>query len=214
MIPAFLTFTGADDRTDVDGMKALSAQYPIEWGILFSPSRQGVDPRYPGGEAQSRLLWSGLRLAAHLCGDHSRAIMEGRSLADQIPVDLGIFDRIQVNHGAPQPDRINAFRRGWGPRCIAQCRSEAFPRDTSIDWLFDASGGRGLRPSAWPPHPPGRLVGYAGGIDPDNVQSVIAQIGAAGRYWLDMESGVRTDNRLDLNLCRRVCEAVYGEPRP
>jgi phosphoribosylanthranilate isomerase len=94
-------------------------------------------------------------------------------------------------------------------RCIAQCRA-AFPDDTSVDWLFDASSGRGIAPAAWPAHP-GRRVGYAGGIKPDNVLDVIrAGVGAAGPYWIDMESGVRTDDRFDLTKCRQVCEAVYG----
>lgn len=205
--PEFITFTGADDHTDISEMIALSKQYPIEWGILFSPSRQGVDPRYPGGDAQSRFLWSGLLMAAHLCGGHSRDIMDGLSL--DIPVDLGFFNRIQINHGGPNPRRIEAFRQGWGPRCIAQTRATKFPKDTSLDWLFDASGGRGVTPAAWPPYP-GRLVGYAGGIGPDNVASIIGEINASGPYWIDMESGVRTDDRFDLSLCRRVCEAVYG----
>jgi phosphoribosylanthranilate isomerase len=80
-----------------------------------------------------------------------------------------------------------------------------FPDDDTVDWLFDRSGG------LWPPHPGGdRLVGYAGGIGPDNVADVLEQIGATGPYWIDMESGVRTDDRFDLGKCRRVCEAVYG----
>lgn len=208
--PEFITFTGADDHTDVREMQALSARYPIEWGILFSPTRQGTDPRYPGGDAQSRLLWSGLRLAAHLCGEYSQAIMDGRLeyIPATIPVDLGIFRRIQINHASPDPRRIKDFRRGWGPLCIAQTRGAAFPTDTSIAWLFDASGGRGIVPTAWPRHP-GRLVGYAGGIGPDNVAAIIAAIDADGPFWIDMESGVRTENRFDLAKCRRVCEAVY-----
>lgn len=211
VVPTFITFTGADDHTDVREMIALSKDYPIEWGILFSPSRQGTDPRYPGGEAQSRFAWSGLRLAAHLCGDYSRAIIEDRldDIVKQIPVDLGIFKRIQVNHRAPDSIRINTFRKGWGPRCIAQTRAAEFPNDTSIDWLFDASGGRGVAPAKWPTYP-GRHVGYAGGIGPDNVLAVIDQIAARGPYWIDMESGVRTDDRFDIGLCRRVCEAIYG----
>lgn len=211
--PEFITFTGADDWTDVAGMEALSAVYPIEWGVLFSPSRQGKDPRYPGGEAQSRLLSTSLRLAAHICGDHARAAMDGRKL--DIPVDLGCFRRVQVNHAAPDPWAIERFRRGWGPRCIAQTRGDAFPADASLDWLHDASGGRGIRTTAWPEHPgDGRMVGYAGGISPDNVLDVlaeIAEIAADGPYWIDMESGVRTDDRFDLEKCRRVCELVYGD---
>lgn len=208
--PKFITFTGADDYTDADHMVALSAKYPIEWGILFSPSRQGRDPRYPGEDAQSRFLWSDLRLSAHLCGDHSREIMEtGRLRGQNIPVDLGFFKRIQVNHRAPDVNCINSFRKGWGPRCIVQCRGLNFPNDTSVDWLHDVSGGTGKQPDLIPEYP-GRFVGYAGGIDPRNVLRVIERIDADGPYWIDMESGVRTNDRFDLALCRLVCEAVYG----
>lgn len=207
--PEFITFTGADDRTSIEGMAALSGKYPIEWGILFSQSRQGIDRRYPGGDAQSRFAWSGLRMAAHLCGSYSNHIMSGHRI--EPPVDLGIFDRIQVNHSDPMPMRLVELQKGWGPRCIAQTRSASgFPTyNLLVDWLFDASGGRGIAPTAWPPYP-GRLVGYAGGIGPDNVLNVIEEIGASGPYWLDMESKIRTDNWLDLDLCRAVCEKVYG----
>jgi hypothetical protein len=210
--PHFITFTGADDQTDVRGMAELSGRYPIEWGILFSPSRQGNEPRYPGGKALSRFAWSGLRMSAHLCGGHSRAIMESRidQVVQQIPVDLGTFNRIQVNHRDPDPARIDEFGKGWGPRCIAQTRAATFPTDTAVDWLYDASGGRGIMPDRWPTHDDGRLVGYAGGISPDNVQAVIGQIAARGPYWIDMESGVRDSaDRFDIALCRQVCEAVY-----
>lgn len=47
MQPLFITFTGVDEHTDLRGMIALSAQYPIEWGVLFSPKRQGCETRYP-----------------------------------------------------------------------------------------------------------------------------------------------------------------------
>lgn len=208
MKPEFVTFTGADDWTSVEGMRELSAKYPIEWGVLFSPKRQGVDPRYPGGDTQSRLLWSDLRMSAHLCGDYSRQIMAGEAIIDS-PVDLGLFSRIQVNHVEPNTARIIEFRNGWGKmRCITQARDQ-FPDDTSVDWLFDASGGRGIAPTSWPSHP-GRLVGYAGGINPENVLDVLKAVGATGPYWIDMESGVRTDDRFDLAKCRAVCEAVYG----
>jgi hypothetical protein len=199
--PEFITFTGADDHTSIEDMRALSSKYPIEWGILFSPKRQGVDPRYPANESLSKLVCSGLRLSAHLCGDYARGIMEGRSFA----LGMRVFGRVQVNHPEPIPERIAALPA----RGIAQTRG-AFPNDTSVDWLFDASGGRGITPAAWPAHP-GRLVGYAGGITLQNVIDVLAAgVGAAVPYWIDMESGVRTDDRFDIEKCRLVCEAVYG----
>lgn len=213
MKPEFITFTGADDWTSIEDMQKLSAKYPIEWGILFSPKRQGSDARYPGGEAQSRLLWSGLRLSAHLCGEYGRKIMSGGSVVDISPVDLGCFNRLQVNHPDPVPFELTRFAGGWSSaRAIAQTRADSFPRDTSVDWLFDRSGGRGEAPTAWPVHPGGtRIVGYAGGISPENIRGVMSVLEQmSGRYWIDMESGVRTDDRFDIEKCRAVCEAVFG----
>ncbi|TAI67621.1 hypothetical protein [Bradyrhizobium sp. Leo170] len=216
MKPEFITFTGVDNWTSIDGMIALSSRYPIEWGVLFSPKRQGIDPRYPHHAGLSRIMWSGPRLSAHLCGEYSRRIMAGECIVDIIPADLGSFRRIQVNHADPEPTRIIEFRNGWGRmRCIAQTRGDEFPRDTSVDWLFDRSGGTGEAASSWPMHPGGdRLVGYAGGISPENIRGVMSVLEQMrGRYWIDMESGVRTEDRFDIEKCRAVCEAVYGAAR-
>ena len=72
--------------------------------------------------------------------------------------------------------------------------------------LFDASAGRGVAPEGWPAPLPGHFCGYAGGINPDNVAGHIDKIAAAGAQdtWIDMESGVRTDDRFDLDKVRRV----------
>ncbi|MHC2250961.1 hypothetical protein ACVILK_000653 [Bradyrhizobium embrapense] len=214
MKPEFITFTGIDNWTELHDIHVLSIKYPVEFGVLFSPKRQGTDPRYPDGDALSRFMWSGLRLSAHLCGDYSRRIMAGESIVDTIPVDLGYFNRVQVNHAEPDPAKIIEFRNGWGSmRAIAQTRADAFPTDASVDWLFDRSGGAGVAPTAWPMHPGGdRLVGYAGGISPDNISGVMSVLDQMpGRYWIDMESGVRTDDRFDVEKCRAVCEAVFGK---
>jgi hypothetical protein len=213
MKPEFITFTGADDLTDVWEMTALGLEYPIEWGVLFSAKRQGADPRYPGRTTIDAFAWNCLRMSAHICGDYSDQIMRGESVLDGIATDLGHFSRIQVNHVQPDPASIVAFGSGWGSmRCIAQARDDAFPINDTVDWLFDRSGGRGTVPAAWPAHPGrGRMVGYAGGISPDNVADVVKAIGSTGPYWIDMESGVRTDNRFDLAKCRQVCEIVFGK---
>lgn len=204
--PDFVTFTGADDETDVYGMIALSEQYPVEWGILLSRSRQGEDPRYP--RDPSRFLGCRLRLAAHLCGAYSREIMDGDFT--RLPFLLRSFGRVQVNHASPACGQVADLQSRLGRPCIVQARGlRAFPTRGGVEWLFDTSGGRGVAPASWPRHP-GYLVGYAGGIGPENVRDVIAAIDASGPYWIDMESGVRTDDRFDLARCRRVCEAVFG----
>lgn len=205
--PDFITFTGADDRTRISGMAALSARYPIEWGILFNPDRQGRDPRFPGQVTLELMASSGFRLSAHLCGEASDAVMRGRPLRPPVPFDG--FARAQLNHAKPSVEAIGRFQQSRKLRAIAQCRGERFPEDASIDWLHDLSGGRGIETPTWPTYP-GRLAGYAGGIGPDNVLDAIAAIGATGPYWIDMESRIRTDDWLDLTLCEDVCARVYG----
>lgn len=89
-----------------------------------------------------------------------------------------------------------------------------------ISILLDRSKGRGVAPAVWPPPVSysGRALhtGYAGGISPDNIEAVLdatqRAVESSGNpahpYWLDMESGVRTDNRFDLTKVERVLEAV------
>ena len=208
--PTFVTFTGVDERTDIDGMKKLSALYPIEWGILFSQTRQGKHNRYPPLWKVMDVVFERpfLRLAAHWCGQHARdALTENTRFNSE---DIVCFDRVQINHPHPNIEMAATFQRRMGTQCIIQVRGEEFP-DAPVSCLFDRSGGRGEVPSSWPRHP-GWMAGYAGGITPENVSDVVKAIDADGPYWIDMESGVRTDDWLDLEKCRAVCEAVYGRP--
>lgn len=223
-LPAFITFTGLDARTDLTRAFRLAQVYPIEFGVLFSPKRQGLEPRYPDGDTQSSIWWSPLagngggnlgHIAAHLCGQYGRDIMTGAS--PNVPVDLVYCRRVQVNHLEPDPRVIGRYVSGWGRRLhgIAQTRGDSFPPPARrCDWLFDRSGGTGQQPAAWPRHPGGnQLVGFAGGIGPDNVLKTLRQIDSAGPFWIDMESGVRTDDWLDLDKVEAVCLAVYGNVR-
>lgn len=209
-LPTFITFTGLDARTDLARAAAIASRYPVEWGVLLSASRQENEPRYPDGETLSRIWWSDLRIAAHICGEHARMIM--RNGSPNVPADLAYCSRVQVNHPNPDPFAARDYCRGWGDvTAIVQMRGAAFPAVVEdCDWLFDRSGGEGKEPDFWPRHPGGeRLVGYAGGINPGNVRAVIETIASTGPYWIDMESGVRTDDWLDLDKVEAVCRAVY-----
>lgn len=221
--PWLITFTGVDEHTDVARLYALSQRYPVEWGVLFSPSRQGTG-RYPSIDwVRQELLaeapaW--LVLSAHLCGGHAQSLLErgvvnGGGLTSLISIH---FDRLQVNATA-YPDRLvplQVFCADAMVRPILQHRGEFPPEKPEwLDLLFDCSGGRGKAPAAWPAHPGNADVGYAGGIGPDNAAAVVRAINAAGlpgRYWIDMETGVRDSNdRLDLTACEAVCRAIYGD---
>lgn len=112
-----------------------------------------------------------------------------------------------------------------------QANSEFFPtlRENpdplySLVPLFDRSGGKGELPSEWPKadyvdvtpgeHGSGVEIpiyhGYAGGLNPDNLESQLPLIAAAAGdapFWIDMESGVRAaDGTFDLAKVRRCLE--------
>jgi hypothetical protein len=203
--PRYITFTGADEHTDIDRMVSLSKRYPIEWGVLFSPKRQGQG-RYPPLEFVRRLVQrDGLHLSAHLCGADARS-----ALAGHWPLPFGGFERVQINTADPNIDTaaVGKWASRMGLRAILQCRTE-FPRTADVAWLFDQSGGRGIEPGAWPKSHATSQCGYAGGIGPDNVLDVLRRIDSTD-FWIDMESKVRDENdRFDLDAVERVCQAVF-----
>lgn len=214
--PKFITFTGVDAHTDPAEMRAMSRLYPIEWGILFSPSRRGKETRYPELAEIQRVCRSfqGGRYAAHLCGGDAREVLErGKSSHDDLLFEC--FTRAQVNTAQPiDPARLQEWGDALSISVIVQCRGAEFPTDKRVEWLFDKSGGRGIAPVTWPPIPHRRRVGFAGGLSPSNVAAAVASIAGTApdaAYWIDMESGVRDErDRFSLNKCRAVCEAVYG----
>jgi hypothetical protein len=226
-LPEFITFTGYDADTNIEEMAELSGLYPIEWAVLVSPKRQGVEPRYPDWRAiqallmRNRLMKGHLTLAVHICGAYSREIMETGQIRGLDPVLGRYFHRAQINLKGNQVDR--GVARAWAKRVGVQVVLQHGYTDGFVcsgldeQLLFDMSGGRGLQPvppEQWP-HAGSDdwLYGYAGGINQHNARSVVDAIGQhATRYWIDMESGVRDENdRFDLERCRAVCEAVYGK---
>lgn len=223
--PQFITFTGADEYTDVAAMLALSSRYPIEWGILLSPKRQGSG-RYPPAATVMKLqaYAPALKLSAHLCGQYAADLIRAGALPIyRQPLNPQSFirkcQRVQVNSGLPLDElnvgEVSEWAASIGVRVIYQTRTW-FPEDDRVDWLFDVSGGRGIAPGEWirPPIGSKAIHGYAGGLNPDNIARNIEMIEweAGANYWVDMETGVRDENdRFSLDKCRAVCEAVYGE---
>ena len=236
ILPEFVTFTGLDQRTDMRVVDRIAAAYPTEWGVLFSGKRSGMEPRYPLLDVVEGFKDRGLRLAAHLCGNYARNALMGVGL-DWLAEVLDGFDRVQVNY-VPNAAIVSELREptatglGWGhwevqrladhlgKQVIVQHRSaKAWPPTANftsvgkhyVKFLYDLSGGRGAAPAKWPQHPGGdTLVGYAGGLGPENVLEVLAKIGCDGPYWIDMEGNVRTEDWFDLQKVESVCAQIYG----
>ncbi len=211
-----VTITGADDAVEPEELAKLSQEFPfVEWGLLCSRSREGT-PRYPSQPWKSAFFGTALlyklRVAAHFCGPLARETMTGEAR----PAVHPWVQRVQINGFAVD----KAAGMPPDPRCefILQVRAEEDLQGAAnyilacpslrASILFDPSGGRGIEPFRWPCSPSGVRMGYAGGITPDNVLDVLRAIGPVEPTWIDMESGVRTDDRFDLGKVRRVLEQV------
>lgn len=212
--PTFIAFTGVDSAELIGGMRDLARHYPIEWGVLIDDAKAD-DVLFADPDLRAKLLASSsLRYAAHVCGEQASKIANS---PNEVALELDRFQRVQVNHGfeGSSPEQIEncvRFGRMRTVRIMLQCL-DIFPADARLDWLFDTSFGTGRTPAHWPalPNPQGALCGYSGGINAQNVREVLMNISAPkGRqYFIDMESGVRTEGRFDLAKCEAVCRAVF-----
>ncbi len=232
--PLTVTITGADDGVPVDELAELSAEYPfVEWGILASLSREGT-PRYPSKAWMLALLVRSLevphamRLSLHLCGSRARAMRSGkpRQALEGLPSAAHpIYQRIQLNGFEPRADSEAALSASglWlppGRELILQTRSVAELEAAAAigrriatcrcSVLFDPSGGTGAAPDRWPTPPARTHFGWAGGIGPGNIETVLEAVLAMPKCplqrWVDMESGVRRDDKFDLGLVREVLQ--------
>ena len=218
-----VTITGADDTTSVTSLQELSNKYPfVEWGFLLSEYREGSN-RYPSRDYLALLLNpphidnQKLQISFHVCGSMSRALMEGNSepLDNFLKsVSLPSSYRIQINWNlkyakskpvvfdclkqkSPEVDYIIQHNKSNRTLWI-QCRAaDIFPHV-----LFDASGGRGVVSSSFRSPLPGLFCGYAGGLNPNNIEDVLKKLEnvvGEGACWVDVETGVMNSyNNLDL----------------
>lgn len=212
--PAFVTFTGIDDSALVKGMSELSQRYPVEWGVLIDRDKKGV-PLFPNARQIDKFRACGVRLCAHICGEIAQDIVRDKNPS----INLAGFSRIQINHGreGATPGVVRAvsrFAARHGVRGVLQCSGKFPVKETSVDWLYDVSFGEAVRPTSFPAicseHP---FCGVSGGIAPTNVETLLAtKIANKDNrlFWIDMESGVRSNGSFDLKKCEAVCHSVYG----
>lgn len=216
MRPAWITFTGIDDGTDIDELVALNQAYNglVEFGALVGGSIAAVSgrPRYPSRyrlDQYMKLGWEKkLTLALHVCGSAGREVLSGNRWPD-IP---GI-NRVQINATAKQYAGVplDVFAAKWQRPIIVQARGGSWHPYRIPHQLMDDSGGHGVAIKTAPARPAQGTYGYAGGIGPDNVLAVLEQIPDGSPFWIDMESSLRTeDGFFSLDKCRKVLELVFA----
>ena len=218
-----VTFTGIDATTNPADIERLHRRYPAtEFGVLIG-GRNTNRHQSPATAERWRDFSqeTGVPFALHLCSACSRYVntAEPAEAAAAVVELCGGFGRVQVNDTRYDYDRVAAFADAAAVgSVILQHRGPfwtAMPLDhPKVEYLFDQSGGRGrVGFDEWPaPADSGTRVGYAGGITPDNITTAVAAVAAfaPARVWLDMETGVRTDDRFDLDKVEAVCLAVFG----
>jgi phosphoribosylanthranilate isomerase len=235
-----VSITGADDHTDPVKLVKLTEDYPfVEWALLYVPHKEFY-PRNPSKGWREEFLnllsyhfkktprQQYVHTALHLCG----SLAFYQLLANVFPGEARRYGRLQLNVNAraqefsdAQVFEIYAKALKLGPKIILQMHEssesiiDAFSLSTAgteignIHLLHDSSKGRGVTPDYWRGsfYPWGFAQGFAGGLNPDNLQANLNKLDALGiPYWIDMESGVRTDNQFDLvkvEQVLKICQA-------
>lgn len=222
-----VTFTGADDMTSIETMLAISEEHAfVEWGILLPHIGK---PRFPSRAWVQRLIGAqvlaphSMLIAAHVCPPLTAELIGGTKTIMDI-VGSG-FMRIQVNTHAEHyvwPDTwLERFAQDIDRDYVLQLDgvtgSEAYQhaRDEGVEeilGLHDLSHGKGVLNPAWPASNGEQLIGYAGGLGPENLAEQLPRIAAAAGaadFWIDMETHIRTGSHFDLEKvkdCIRIAK--------
>lgn len=231
-----ITFTGIDAKTDIKALTEIQREFPIaEFGVLTSYHWYENGNRYLDPLIINDLRGNRLNLALHVCGSAAHDAAVGRwDLIDKLVwSNVDLFHRIQLNisNRKDNPEALERLPKVVEQEVIIQTRDalntsiydatiekfkekDKFGRTFSM--LLDASGGQGID-TPLKVLPSSGKVGYAGGFSPDNVDeklSFLLQNVHMGEFWIDMESGVRTDDWFDTAKVRRVlatCKEVIKD---
>ncbi len=219
----YCSITGADNAVNPKDLAAMAKEYPfVEWAILLLPARMGK-PRFPTAEwiKDFSKTCKDNNCAMHLCDEALLGFIEGKK--ETLDLMQG-FKRIQLNlkfgdvEGKYDPKKlVERVKSSPQWQFIIQYGKEKkglLPLLKDIPnhaVLFDESAGRGLLPDSWDAPLSGHFCGYAGGLNPDNVGKnleIIAKVAPGYTTWIDMETGVRTNDVFDLAKVRLVLETA------
>ena len=217
-----ITFTGIDGRTDLDELCNIQQAYPIvEWGVLVAKNWKDNGNRFFNPSYLDALEDRRLNLSAHLCGSIARAAVRGdiTPFYEWSRYYYHLFNRCQLNVAASLGNPVSFDYSGkianyFDEVILQQKSAREVPLflnskvSRHITCLLDASGGQGIDSPIEVLKLPHK-IGYAGGINTDNVAdklSYLMESDDVDDFWIDMESGVRTDDWFDLDKVVKVLE--------
>lgn len=229
---SLISFVGIDEQTNLDDILQMTSVVPCEFSVLFSDSKSVANyTRYPSHRfCKDFLEWGDAKdviTSLHLCG----SVIERYLKQDKDVMDLCVgASRIQLNlniHSFPgsyeklTSGLIDIMKTHNHKIVLQQNKTKAnfnlsFLKTLSsslyanVNLLHDGSGGFGREITKVEPPSAYHFTGYAGGIKPENVARIvnlIESINSAGKeYYIDMESGVRTDNVFSVEKCQQVID--------
>lgn len=221
-----ITFTGLDEKTNPEYLMRIQREFPlVEFGVLMSANWKTNGNRYPNPDIIQRFTDQGLNLSAHLCGRIAREAYTGNftNVIETYPIFTHPdFKRTQLNVAPYENifETAETIEEPINKEIIIQQRSpsikdtHAFIRfelknpDANVTMLIDPSGGRGVD-DGLDIIATDYKTGYAGGINADNVEEklrTLMTLETIGDFWIDMESGVRTNDWFDIEKVKAVLE--------
>ena len=229
-----LSITGADDLVSIEHLKSMVQKYPLlELAILYFPEKEG-HPRNPSSEWRKKLYENIPKenIALHLCGfECFNNILKDNFLSTELYHELTQVSRLQLNINARQDiftiDEIHSIYS----KLIQENFNLIFQyNDRSKEWilpfiklnikkkiniLLDSSLGKGipikdttipveLEKFNFP-------LGFAGSINPENIIQIHQEVQKNNlpNYWLDLESGARTNNQFDILKFIDLCHKFF-----
>lgn len=229
-----LSITGADNLVPIAELKQMIQNYPsLELAVLFFPEKEN-QARNPGVEWRNEFFATIPKenTAIHLCGkDVFDTILSANFENSSVFQELKKTQRIQININARKDifshddiQQIYTTLLKYGFTLILQYHERSkdwiLPYITpkyleNVHILLDASLGKGITPNTF--EVPFELknlnypIGFAGGLNPDNIGKVYTQVKLLNlsSYWLDLESGARTDNLFDMQKAYQLSKTVF-----
>lgn len=207
-----ITITGIDYQTSASQLFRLMKNWPrAEVGLLYTTTPNERN-RYPSISYLANLAFElGDKSAIHICGSEARheMIVGGNDLQTV----LRQAGRVQINGNVTKEELLLLAPK---VRTIITQHNLANQMLANVDCknheiLMDTSSGRGLLPDAWTRAVTSKPVGFAGGLGPDNLNNQLVSLSSvvSGHWWVDMESGLRTNDWFDIDKAERVLEIFH-----
>ncbi len=222
------TFTGVDEFSSLEKIEFISRKYPIvEWGVLLSTSENRVlnGNRYPSVTWLEDKLPKLFKIsekttagiALHVCGKETKLLLEQNELSVALKL-INFVNRIQINfsYKEKQVNQLEVLCAKYPNISFITQQNESnkdlYKKITAKNHqvLFDTSGGRGVKCEEWTSSLENKICGYAGGLGLEGVSEDLSKIKevACNDFWIDMEGKIRTEDKIDLNICEKILEII------